>query len=70
MDERTIHLLITGRVQGVGYRDWMIHRATALGLRGSGLFSILGGGALVLVLALFVYSYLVWRTDPDRRTNR
>jgi len=34
MVERTIHLLITGRVQGVGYREWMIHRATALGLRG------------------------------------
>ena len=44
--------------------------ATAVGLRGSGLFSILGGGALVLVLVLFVYSYLVWRDDPARRTSR
>ena len=34
MAEPTIHLRITGRVQGVGYRDWMIGRATALGLRG------------------------------------
>ncbi|MDE2199506.1 MAG: acylphosphatase [Rhodospirillales bacterium] len=28
------HLRITGEVQGVGYRDWMITRARALGISG------------------------------------
>jgi uncharacterized membrane protein len=32
------------------------------------LLAILGGGALVVVAALVVYSFVVWRTDPDRRT--
>ncbi len=27
-------LTISGRVQGVGYRDWMVDEATALGLSG------------------------------------
>lgn len=27
-------LAITGRVQGVGYRDWMVREATRLGLEG------------------------------------
>lgn len=29
-----LHLLISGRVQGVGYRDWLLRRARALGLQG------------------------------------
>lgn len=29
-----LHLLIHGRVQGVGYRDWLRRRARALGLAG------------------------------------
>ena len=28
------HLLISGRVQGVGYRDWMVAEATARGITG------------------------------------
>lgn len=27
-------LVITGRVQGIGYRAWMVHKATQLGLSG------------------------------------
>lgn len=29
-----LHLFISGRVQGVGYRDWLAATATAHGLRG------------------------------------
>jgi acylphosphatase len=28
------HLLITGRVQGLGYRDWLVAQARRLGLAG------------------------------------
>ncbi|MBK1662316.1 acylphosphatase [Paracraurococcus ruber] len=31
---RARHLLIGGRVQGVGYRDWMVREAGRLGLSG------------------------------------
>ena len=31
---RSVRLHITGRVQGVGYRAWMMRRASAFGLRG------------------------------------
>lgn len=44
--------------------------ASVLGLRGAPLFAIVGGGGVALVVALFGYSYLAWRADPDRRTGR
>ena len=31
---RSVHLVITGRVQGVGYRMWAERTAAALGIRG------------------------------------
>jgi acylphosphatase len=31
---RTVRLIVTGRVQGVGYRMWSERTASALGLRG------------------------------------
>ena len=31
---KSLHLLITGRVQGVGYRDWLVHEAQRRGLTG------------------------------------
>jgi acylphosphatase len=34
MSTRAVRLVITGRVQAVGYRAWMMDRAAALGLRG------------------------------------
>jgi acylphosphatase len=34
MAVRTVHVMISGRVQGVGYRAWAADEATALGLSG------------------------------------
>ncbi len=31
---KATHLLISGRVQGVGFRDWLVDEATRLGLDG------------------------------------
>lgn len=33
-DARTVHVLITGRVQGVGYRMWTQHEALVRGING------------------------------------
>ena len=32
--QRQVHLIITGRVQGVWYRGWTVKTASALGLQG------------------------------------
>ena len=34
MAERAVHVIITGHVQGVGFRWWTIQKASALGLIG------------------------------------
>ena len=34
-DDLSERWIITGRVQGVGYRDWLVAAATALGVTGS-----------------------------------
>jgi acylphosphatase len=34
MATRSVRLRITGRVQGVGYRAWLLRQASARGLRG------------------------------------
>lgn len=31
---KSSHLLITGRVQGIGFRDWLVREATQRGLAG------------------------------------
>ncbi len=31
---KSVHFFISGRVQGVGYRDWLVREATLRGLRG------------------------------------
>lgn len=31
---KALHLVIQGRVQGVGFRDWLVHEASQLGLSG------------------------------------
>lgn len=42
--------------------------AVVLGLRGLDLFPVVGIGAAGLVAIVFVYSWLVWRDDPDPQT--
>jgi acylphosphatase len=34
MNEKCVHVAISGRVQGVGFRAWMARRASQLALRG------------------------------------
>lgn len=41
--------------------------AVVIGWRGALLFAVLGAGLAAVVVGTFVYSYRVWRDDPDRR---
>jgi acylphosphatase len=34
MDEETLHAIIKGRVQGIGYRNWTLTKAKTLGING------------------------------------
>lgn len=43
------HLLITGRVQGVGFREWLVAEATRLGL--AGWVRNVGHGAVEALIA-------------------
>ena len=53
-------VVITGRVQGVGYRDWMVREATRLGVqgwvrnRGDGAVEALVAGEIAAVQALLL----------------
>ena len=57
-DEHSARLRISGRVQGVGYRDWVVDEATALGLRGwvrnrrDGSVEVMASGPAVGITAL------------------
>jgi acylphosphatase len=59
-DDKTVRLKITGRVQGVGFRDWLTTKATEHGLKGwvrnrrDGSVEVLLSGTADLV-DLFVY---------------
>jgi uncharacterized membrane protein len=33
------------------------------------IFAVIGGGTIVTVVVVVVYSYLVWRDDPERHTD-
>ncbi|MTI44161.1 acylphosphatase [Roseibium hamelinense] len=48
-EERAVHIMVMGRVQGVGYRKWLAKRASSLGL--SGWARNLSDGAVEAVLS-------------------
>jgi acylphosphatase len=60
---RAITVVISGRVQGVGFRDWVVGRAKALGVRGwvenakDGTVHALFGGADAAVAAMLTACY-------------
>jgi acylphosphatase len=68
--ERSARLQITGRVQGVGYRDWVIDEATALGLRGwvrnrrDGSVEVMASGPETAITAL---AEACWRGPRSAR---
>ena len=38
-------------------------------ISGTAAFIVLMGGTLLYLAAILVYSYVVWRNDPDARKN-
>jgi acylphosphatase len=68
----TLRVMISGRVQGVGYRDWMVRTATRLGVsgwvrnRGEALVEAVVQGEAACVDDLLA---ACWRGPPHARVE-